>query len=98
MFIAGAVRHSRLEYKAPTDDRYKENFEFEIDVKTLASDGIIFYSAEPNKQDLISIYLKNGKVMSNHFIKVSIILNLFLINFCLKRSITNSTVEVDQHC
>lgn len=42
--------------------RYKDDYDFQIDIKTMADDGIIFYTSDLNKQDLIAVYVLDGKV------------------------------------
>lgn len=57
----GTVRNSRLEYRS-LRGRYKDDYNFQIDVKTLADDGIIFYAAKLDSPDVIAVYLDDGKV------------------------------------
>lgn len=57
----GTVRYSRLEYRT-LRGRYKHDYDFQIDFKTLADDGIIFYSGDLNKQDLIAVYVQDGRI------------------------------------
>ena len=57
----GTARHSRLEYRS-LGGRYKNDYDFQIDIKTLADEGIVFYSSDSTKQDLIAVYIKDGRV------------------------------------
>lgn len=61
----GTARNSRLEYRT-LKGRYKDDYDFQIDIKTMADDGIIFYTSDLNKQDLIAVYMLGGKV-KNYF-------------------------------
>lgn len=42
--------------------RYKDDYDFQIDIKTKAEDGIIFYTSDLNKKALIALYVSEGKV------------------------------------
>ncbi|XP_015602424.1 laminin subunit alpha [Cephus cinctus] len=57
----GTAKHSRLEYRT-FNGRYKNQYDFQIDIKTMADDGIIFYSSDFTKQDLIALYIEDGRV------------------------------------
>lgn len=57
----GTTRNSRLEYRT-LNGRYKDDYDFQISIKTMANDGIIFYAADINKQDLITVYMLDGKI------------------------------------
>ncbi|EGI60824.1 PREDICTED: laminin subunit alpha [Acromyrmex echinatior] len=57
----GTARNSRLEYRS-LNGRYKDDYDFQIDIKTMADDGIIFYTSDLSKQDLIAVYVLGGKV------------------------------------
>lgn len=57
----GTARNSRLEYRS-LNGRYKNDYDFQIDVKTMAEDGIIFYTSDLNNQNLIAVYVNNGKL------------------------------------
>lgn len=61
----GTQENSRFEYNSL--GRYKDDYDFQIDIKTLAKEGIIFYSSDLNKRDLIALYIKNGLVSYNLF-------------------------------
>ncbi|XP_046433556.1 laminin subunit alpha [Neodiprion fabricii] len=57
----GTKKNSRFEYNS-LGGRYMNDYDIQIDFKTMENDGIIFYSAVLGKQDLIAVYLKEGKV------------------------------------
>ncbi|KAK0176557.1 hypothetical protein PV328_000678 [Microctonus aethiopoides] len=57
----GTARHSRLEYKS-LGGRYKHDYDFQIDIKTLSDSGIIFYSSDLNRQNYIGVYIRDGRV------------------------------------
>ncbi|XP_012267208.2 laminin subunit alpha [Athalia rosae] len=57
----GTIKHSRIEYSS-LRGRYMNDYDIQIDFKTLADQGIIFYSADLNKHDLIAVYINKGKV------------------------------------
>ncbi|OAD58422.1 Laminin subunit alpha [Eufriesea mexicana] len=57
----GTAINSRLEYRS-LNGRYKDDYDFQIDVKTMADDGIIFYTSDLSNQNLIAVYIKDGKV------------------------------------
>jgi len=94
----GTARNSRLEYRT-LNGRYKDDYDFQIDIKTMADDGIIFYASDLNKQDLIAVYILDGKVRKYFPSNRKIILQIILIleNYFF-RFTTNSTAEADRHC
>ncbi|XP_054012773.1 laminin subunit alpha [Hylaeus anthracinus] len=57
----GTARNSRLEYRS-LNGRYKNDYDFQIDVKTMAEDGIIFYTSDLDNQSLIAVYVSGGKL------------------------------------
>ncbi|XP_026299731.1 laminin subunit alpha [Apis mellifera] len=57
----GTARNSRLEYRS-LNGRYKNDYDFQIDIKTMADNGIIFYTADHTNQNLIALYVNNGKL------------------------------------
>ncbi|XP_066588247.1 laminin subunit alpha [Prorops nasuta] len=57
----GTVRNSRLEYRSLTGT-YKNKYDFQIDIKTLADEGIIFYGTDLTRLDLIAVYVLEGRI------------------------------------
>ncbi|XP_033329969.2 laminin subunit alpha [Megalopta genalis] len=57
----GTARNSRLEYRS-LNGRYKDNYDIQIDVKTIAEEGIIFYASDLNDRNLIAVYVSDGKI------------------------------------
>lgn len=60
-YILGTARSSRLEYRS-LNGRYKDDYDFQIVVKTEADEGIIFYTSDLVNQNLIAVYISDGKV------------------------------------
>lgn len=65
----------------------------------MADDGIIFYTSDLNKQDLIAVYMLGGKVRKYFYSYKKIVLQIILIlgNY-FSRFTINSTAAVDQRC
>ncbi|PBC25348.1 Laminin subunit alpha [Apis cerana cerana] len=57
----GTAKNSRLEYRS-LNGRYKNDYDFQIDIKTMADNGIIFYTADHTNHNLIALYINNGKL------------------------------------
>ncbi|KAL7292410.1 hypothetical protein TKK_0013999 [Trichogramma kaykai] len=57
----GTKPESRFEFSA-LGGRYKDSFAFQIDIKTLANEGVVFFGADFNKRDLIALFIKDGLV------------------------------------
>ncbi|CAL7933589.1 unnamed protein product [Xylocopa violacea] len=57
----GTARNSRLEYRS-LNGRYKNDYDFQISVRTMANEGIIFYTSDQADQNLIAVYISDGKV------------------------------------
>jgi len=57
----GTAKNSRLEYRT-LNGRYKDDYDFQIDIKTTADEGIIFYTSDLNRKALIALYVSEGKV------------------------------------
>ncbi|XP_014209765.1 laminin subunit alpha isoform X2 [Copidosoma floridanum] len=57
----GTQKNSRFEYNT-LNGRYKDEYDFQIDIKTLASEGIIFYSTDFTGSDLIALFIKDSLV------------------------------------
>ncbi|XP_011495348.1 PREDICTED: laminin subunit alpha [Ceratosolen solmsi marchali] len=57
----GTQENSRFEYNT-LNGRYKDDYDFQIDIKTFANEGVVFYSSDLNRRDLIALYIKNGLV------------------------------------
>ncbi|XP_017881365.1 laminin subunit alpha [Ceratina calcarata] len=57
----GTKSNSRLEYKT-VNGRYRNNYDFQIDIKTTAEKGIIFYTTDLANQSLIAVYVNDGKL------------------------------------
>ncbi|KAJ8668735.1 hypothetical protein QAD02_010398 [Eretmocerus hayati] len=57
----GTQADSRFEYST-LNGRHKDDFDFQIDLKTSANEGIIFYASGTNTRDLIALYIKDGLV------------------------------------
>lgn len=54
---------SRLEYDSlPTNGNSNKN-EMSVDIKTINADGIIFFTRQPVGNDVMAIYLMEGKVI-----------------------------------
>lgn len=65
----------------------------------MADDGIIFYTSDLNKQDLIAVYMLGGKVREYFHSYGKFVLQIILIlEHYSSRFTTNSTVAVDRHC
>lgn len=60
-WLFGVAKNSRLEYRT-LKGRYKDDYDFQIDIKTTAENGIIFYASGLNNANLIAVYVQNGKV------------------------------------
>lgn len=61
MCSAGTVAGSRQEYGA-NSGRIKMKYEFSLEFKTSAEEGILFYVGGDRHIDFIALYLKGGKV------------------------------------
>lgn len=61
MFTAGTVAGSRQEYGV-NSGRIKMKYEFSLEFKTSAEEGIMFYVGDDRHIDFIALYLKGGKV------------------------------------
>ena len=61
--ISGGKRDSRIEYEE-LPGVLRGDFSFSVEFKTFASDGIIFYTANINHRDFVTIYMNDGKVRS----------------------------------
>lgn len=74
MFLfSGIFRNSRLQYKT-LNERFKDNYNLQINIKTLADEGIIFYSSNLNQQDdpdFVAVYVLDGKV-SERFVHLTL--------------------------
>uniref|UniRef100_A0A146MHL0 Laminin subunit alpha n=2 Tax=Lygus hesperus TaxID=30085 RepID=A0A146MHL0_LYGHE len=57
----GASPSSRIEF-VNLKPKIKHNYDFSIDVKTVASEGVVFFTANPRSPDYISVFIKDGKV------------------------------------
>ncbi|CAK9798131.1 Laminin subunit alpha [Anthophora quadrimaculata] len=57
----GTARNSRLEYRS-LNGRYKNDYDFQINVKTMANDGIIFFTSDISDESLIALYVSDGKI------------------------------------
>lgn len=59
----GTEHGSRFEYSS-LGGTYKDDYDFQIDIKTLATDAIIFYGSDiaNNNTDIIALFLKDGYV------------------------------------
>ncbi|XP_008557031.1 laminin subunit alpha [Microplitis demolitor] len=57
----GTARNSRLEYGS-LNGRYKDDYDLQIDLKTAADEGIIFYSSAITKNHFIAVYIQGGRV------------------------------------
>lgn len=60
-FCSGTAKGSRLEYSS-LNGRYRDDYDFQIDLKTGTDEGIIFYASDPYDQNLIAVYVMDGKV------------------------------------
>ncbi|KAH0550044.1 laminin subunit alpha [Cotesia glomerata] len=57
----GTARYSRLEYGS-LNGRYKNDYDLQIDLKTAADEGVIFYSSALTKNHFIAVYIQGGRV------------------------------------
>lgn len=59
----GTEDGSRFEYNS-LNGRYRDDFDFQVEIKTLASEGIIFYGSDlvNGNNDLIALYVQDGRV------------------------------------
>ncbi|XP_034947491.1 laminin subunit alpha [Chelonus insularis] len=57
----GTARHSRLEYRS-LNGRYRNDFDFQIDLKTLDDEGIVFFSSDSESNNLIAVYIQGGRI------------------------------------
>lgn len=62
----GVAKNSRLEYRT-LKGRHKDDYDFQIDIKTTAENGIIFYASGLNNGNLIAVYMLKGKVTKYFF-------------------------------
>ncbi|KAI5729364.1 hypothetical protein M8J76_001799 [Diaphorina citri] len=61
-FRFGTSKSSRIEYPTITG-RFKNKFDFSIDIKTTSEqDGIIFYVADVKHIDYVALYVKDGQI------------------------------------
>lgn len=59
--FTGTSNDSRSEYKTGRG-KHRKNFDFALNFKTTASEGIIFYVSDAQHGNFVAIYLKNGQV------------------------------------
>ncbi|XP_029032401.2 laminin subunit alpha [Osmia bicornis bicornis] len=57
----GIARNSLLEYRS-LNGRYRNDYDFQIDVKTMAEEGIIFYTSDHANENLIALYISDGRL------------------------------------
>nr|BAN21114.1 laminin A chain, putative [Riptortus pedestris] len=55
-----AIVGSRLEFVVPT--KLKHKFDFSLDIRTEASDGLIFYVSDQRHVDFVAVYIRQGLV------------------------------------
>lgn len=69
----------------------------------MADDGIIFYTSDLNKQDLIAVYMLGGKVRKYFSCLTNIVRHnindiILILENRPSRFITNLTAAADRHC
>lgn len=42
--------------------QYQGSVEFSVEIKTISSDGIMFYVTQPQNKDFLALYVKDSKV------------------------------------
>ncbi|KOC61553.1 Laminin subunit alpha [Habropoda laboriosa] len=57
----GTARNSRLEYRS-LNGRYRNDYDFQINVKTMAEEGIIFFTSDISDESMIALYVRDGKI------------------------------------
>ncbi|XP_015117099.1 laminin subunit alpha [Diachasma alloeum] len=57
----GTAKNSRLEYRS-LSGTYRDAYDFQIDLKTMADEGIVFYASELTRKSFIAVYVMNGRV------------------------------------
>ncbi|XP_051171945.1 laminin subunit alpha [Leptopilina boulardi] len=57
----GTQKDSRREYSS-INGRYKYDFDFQINIKTIEDEGLIFYASGQNNDDLIALFIQHGRV------------------------------------
>lgn len=67
----GTAPNSRYEY-GTLNGRTRDDYDFQIDIKTIAEEGIVFYSTDLSKQELIALYIKDGLVSLSPLSKIVI--------------------------
>lgn len=65
----GTQENSRFEFSS-LNGRYKDEYDLQIDIQTLNAEGIVFYSSDLSKRDLIAVFIQDGRVREEtYFIK-----------------------------
>ncbi|XP_031783644.1 laminin subunit alpha [Nasonia vitripennis] len=57
----GTAANSRYEYNT-LNGRTRDDYDFQIDIKTIAEEGIVFYSTDISTRNLIALYIKDGLI------------------------------------
>ncbi|XP_035729977.1 laminin subunit alpha-like isoform X2 [Vespa mandarinia] len=57
----GTTNNSRLEYRS-LNGRYRDYYDFQINIKTMSDNGIVFFASDLSKQDVIALYILDGKI------------------------------------
>lgn len=55
------MKNSRLEYNNLRGN-YRDGYAFQIDIKTMTDEGVIFYADQEDGNDLVALFMKNGQV------------------------------------
>uniref|UniRef100_A0A8D8UVI4 Laminin subunit alpha n=1 Tax=Cacopsylla melanoneura TaxID=428564 RepID=A0A8D8UVI4_9HEMI len=57
----GTSKFSRIEYPTITG-RFKNKFDFSVDIKTIEQDGVVFYVADPKHIDYVALFMKENMI------------------------------------
>lgn len=67
--FVGTVKDSALTFEFD-QLQLKSKVDFSIELKTVSTEGIIFYVTQPQRKDFIALYLKDSKVRHHVMIVV----------------------------
>lgn len=80
-----------MEYRS-LNGRYRDDYDFQIDLKTGSDEGIIFYASDPYNQNLIAVYVLDEKVKHSTISLISLS-NILEIYYLIQ-----STTYLSFHC
>nr|XP_022908361.1 laminin subunit alpha-like [Onthophagus taurus] len=61
-FKFGSAPESRIEYEQPRG-KYKKQYEFMVEFKTQATNGLIFYASNPDNSHYVALYMQDGHLI-----------------------------------